>query len=600
MSPIDQKVSLAQTRLTCNTILEYLAQGVLIAAGGWALLLLVERTFGLQIPLAPALWLACGVAAVIALVGTALRRIDRLGAAVAVDRSAGLKERLSTAMAVRVSGDPVARLVIQDAEKAAASVRVPQHIPLRAPAIWPWSAAMVAAAALLAALMPQLNLLASERRDDEPQQQAVAVERDNVSVAVNRQLEQVKQLAQSNPALAQLAAEIDPLQLPQEPTATPDDIRREAVRKIDKVSEQLAAQKESLQTDALRQLKRDLLRLDPQQSPDRSSELAKSLASGDFSGARKELEKMKNALEEAGKSGNQDAKAQLSEMQKKLEDLARQLAKLQEENKQTAQELAQQANLSEEDARKLLEQLAKMDPKQLEKELQKALGQSGMSEKDIKQLAEKLAARQQAMQQCQGLGKCMAQAAQALQKAGQAGGAGAAEASAALAEAMGQLSDMEMAEQMMNDLQAQLAELRNLREGVCKGGFCRKPGGQVSDQIGNQGPNEGLGYGSRIGKEKGAHDFRPDKVRSPQHAGEIIGQMLIDGPQTRGEASAEARDTVNSAVRDASDAIERQDVPRQYERVLRLYFESLAGLVQEPSKAVQPAVTDGAKPAVKP
>jgi hypothetical protein len=223
-----------------------------------------------------------------------------------------------------------------------------------------------------------------------------------------------------------------------------------------------------------------------------------------------------------------------------------------------------------------------------------------MSEKDIKQLAEKLAARQQAMQQCQGLGKCMAQAAQALQKAGQAGGAGAAEASAALAEAMGQLSDMEMAEQMMNDLQAQLAELRNLREGVCKGGFCRKPGGQVSDQIGNQGPNEGLGYGSRIGKEKGAHDFRPDKVRSPQHAGEIIGQMLIDGPQTRGEASAEARDTVNSAVRDASDAIERQDVPRQYERVLRLYFESLAGLVQEPSKAVQPAVTDGAKPAVKP
>jgi hypothetical protein len=102
-----------------------------------------------------------------------------------------------------------------------------------------------------------------------------------------------------------------------------------------------------------------------------------------------------------------------------------------------------------------------------------------------------------------------------------------------------------------------------------------------------QGPNEGYGYGSRIGKERAAHQYDPTKVRSKMRGGEIIGQMLIDAPQIKGEAAAEVRDAVNSAVRDATDAVERNQIPRQYERVLRIYFERLAGLVGE-----QPASPD--------
>jgi len=63
--------------------------------------------------------------------------------------------------------------------------------------------------------------------------------------------------------------------------------------------------------------------------------------------------------------------------------------------------------------------------------------------------------------------------------------------------------------------------------------------------------------------------------------GEIIGQMLIDAPQIKGDAAAELRDAVNSAVRDATDAVERNQIPRQYERVLKIYFERLAGLIGE-------------------
>lgn len=67
--------------------------------------------------------------------------------------------------------------------------------------------------------------------------------------------------------------------------------------------------------------------------------------------------------------------------------------------------------------------------------------------------------------------------------------------------------------------------------------------------------------------------------------GEIIGQMLIDAPQIKGEAAAELRDAVNSAVRDATDAVERNQIPRQYEHVLKVYFERLAGLIGEQANA---------------
>ena len=67
--------------------------------------------------------------------------------------------------------------------------------------------------------------------------------------------------------------------------------------------------------------------------------------------------------------------------------------------------------------------------------------------------------------------------------------------------------------------------------------------------------------------------------------GEIIGQMLIDAPQIKGDAAAELRDAVNSAVRDATDAVERNQIPRQYERVLKVYFERLAGLIGEKATA---------------
>ena len=89
-----------------------------------------------------------------------------------------------------------------------------------------------------------------------------------------------------------------------------------------------------------------------------------------------------------------------------------------------------------------------------------------------------------------------------------------------------------------------------------------------------------------------AHQYDPTKVKSKMRGGEIIGQMLIDAPQIKGDAAAELRDAVNSAVRDATDAVERNQIPRQYERVLKVYFERLAGLIGEQASADEDADAD--------
>jgi hypothetical protein len=175
----------------------------------------------------------------------------------------------------------------------------------------------------------------------------------------------------------------------------------------------------------------------------------------------------------------------------------------------------------------------------------------------------------------------------------------AAQGQASLDAAMGQLSDLEMMDQAMNDLEAQLSELEDLKDDIAQGN-CQ--GTKPCDDIGNQGPTEGLGEGYKIGKERRAHAYKARKVDSQLRKGKIIGQQLVDGPQVRGEATAEARQAVIAAQRDATDAIQRDEIPRQYDRVVRTYFDRLAGLADgarkqaaEAAPAAEPGKDDDEK-----
>jgi hypothetical protein len=578
MSIIDQQVRRTHLRLTMNVVARHAAWGVLIAAAAWTVVVVVERAFVLGIPLAPSAGVVAALGLIVAGVGAYRERVDRLGAAVVLDEVAGLKERVSTALTCRASSDPFAQATVHDAERTASDVHVPSRIPYRAPDLWPWSLATVVVAVVFFQFMPQLNLLAGEKSADEGMLAAALGERQNVEVALQQQIQKVKERLQDKPALAGLQEEIEKLELPNEPTKTPEDVRRETVKSIEKVSDKFKQQLEADALNALDRLKRDLAKLETPKGDDPGSKLSQALAAGDMEAARKAMSDLKKMLEEAAKSGDAEAQRKLAEMQQKLDDLAKQLAELADQQK-LLKDLENKGGLSEEEAKKLLEKLAGMDPKQIADALKKQLANSGMSQKQIEQLAKKIAQNQKVCQQLQSMAQAMANVCQACQQC-QAGGPGSAAAlQGAMQAAMGQLSDLEMAEQQMNELQALLAELEDLKAGVCQGN-CTGWGPYDPNKVGRPGPKPGHGYGPSGEKERGAHQYRSTKAKTRTQGGQIIGQMLIDGPQVKGEASAEVTEAVDSALRDCEDAVERDEVPRQYQRVVQLYFDRLAGLLR--------------------
>lgn len=580
MSQIQRQVSRARFRLNLNTLFDRAAIAIIAAAGLWSLYWVVERAFVLNIPLMPSIGAAAVVALMIAAVGTYLKRTTELAAAVVIDRAAGLKERVSSAVMIARDSDPYAQAAVRDAEKSAGGIHVPSHVPVKAPPLLPWSGATLLVAILLYAFMPQLNLLAGQQKKEDPSLASIQKsELTAVQTSYNEELNKVRKLVDDQPALADLKDDLKALDIPDNPGAKPEDVRRDVVKKLDKISDQLSDKRQDLQLKALDELKKQLSKLEPKQGKDPTSKLEQSLAQGSTEEARKAIDQMKKELQEAAEKGDEDSKQKLQEMASKLEDLSKKLEEL-NDDKKVQKELEKKAGLSEDAARKMLEELSKMDPKQLEKELQKRLGESGMTKEQMQDLAKKISENKEAKKQLQELAKKMAQAAKQCQGAcenqGQGQKSGAA-ASAALSDAADQLSDMEMAEQMANELDAKLEDLKNAREGMCQNpGNCQ--GNKKGDQIGQQGGNEGLGYGSRIGKEAGAHKYKSTKANIRTQQGQIIGQMLIDGPQIKGEASAEVQNAVNSAVRDATDAVEHDRVPRQYHDVTRKYFESLAQL----------------------
>jgi len=594
MSVIDEQIRRTRFRLNANIAMQHAALGVLAAASAWTMLVLLDRTLALGLPLLPGAAAAAALGLIVAGIRIRRARVRPLGAAIVLDRAAGLKERISSALTCRGRGDPFALATIHDAEHAARGVHVPSHLPYRAPQLWPWSLATVIAALIVFRFMPQLDLLAGQSGDDEARA-AAQEERKEIQVAFEEQLKGVKERIQEKPLLAGLQEDLKELELPDEPTATPEDVRREAVKKIEKVADRLKQRLEDQGLDALAQLKRDLARLETPEGDDPGSKLTQALASGDMEAARKALGDLKKTLEEAAQSGDLAAQQKLAEMQRQLDGLARQLAQLADQQK-LQKDLENKGGLSEEEARKLLEKLAGKDEKQIAEMLKQQLGDSGMTQKQIQDLARKIAQQQQACQQLKSLAQAMGQAAQACQQCQGAGSAskGAAALQSALEAAMGQLSDMEMAEQMMNELQAQLAELDELKGRVCEGN-CRgwRPGDPNS--VGRPAPNPGQGYGA-CPRERAPHAYKATRAKGPMQPGQIIGQMFIDGPQVKGAATTEALEVLASELRDAEEAIERDEVQRQYQRVVQMYFEQLAGLLsgRSPAETPQAQATPGA------
>ncbi len=596
MSILERQVDHARRRLTGNVLARNLAAAVLLAAGLWGLSIVVVRGLGLPVPLGQAGLGAGLLAGLSALCATWFSRPSRLHAAARLDAAANLKERLSTALAMRHTADPFVQAAVRDAERVAARVKVPAHIPLQAPRFWPWSLASLLAALILLRLMPNLNLLSGRERTVGSEQRAAALaEHQVIQTELEDRLQRITELAQDNPDSKEALESLVPAELPDSPDLTPEDVRREAVKRIDELAERLRRELESPEKDPFAELKRLLSRLEVPGSDPTTDNLIHKLASGDFENAGQAIEQLSQKLQAAAANPTDPrAQQQLQQMQQQLSSLADQLNRV-SDPVHLRKELQNKAALSPDQAGKVLESLEKVEPTQVERELQKLLSDKSLPPRELEQLARKIRQGQQACQACRKIGQRLAEAAQACDRKG-ADDAAAKQAGAALSEVAGQLARMQRAQKLTNELQSQLSDLERLRDRVVQGRYSGPESeGQRRETGSTPGTRYGLGEGPAVGSEDASYQLELTEAQTQFQGGAVIGQMLVDGPQIRGQASAEVLAAAESQVRDALDAIEREEVPREYRQALQEYFEHLAGLVRR-KQAAQDDETVGQPP----
>ncbi|MFQ5414408.1 MAG: hypothetical protein ACE5E6_08115 [Phycisphaerae bacterium] len=313
----------------------------------------------------------------------------------------------------------------------------------------------------------------------------------------------------------------------------------------------------------------------PKESDAPTRKLARSLARGDFKTAREELKALKEQLATLKLDTDKELVNKLS---KQLNDLAKQLDELAWDNE--LMKKLQQAGIKKEDLERMLANLKKKDLDQIKKQL----ADKGFSQKDIAKLAKQLQRKQKAGSQAK-------QLAQAMKNAGQCNNPGQmGEAIEGLSAAAQQLSDIEALEQEMGQLDSALADLQGAKNDLdsrcsqCQGTGRRggKPCGKCSGSGRGMGRNPKSGRGGLAAEAPTDVAFKVKRQKVHTGKGAIIGQFLVDGEQVKGDVAAKLIDVVSATERDASELINRDRIPRQYQKAVKDYFSNVRRAARAP------------------
>ena len=533
---------------------------------------------------------------VLAIVYALIRRLPALAVARRVDEGADLRESLSTALHVQGTEDPWARNIVEYAQRKAVGVNVAQAVPITAPRRWP--AVLIAAFALLITwLLPQYDVLNSRAkaevaRKSEEKAQQVKAETDK---AINKIKED---LAKLDPGLKKDSGEDKKLEGEKAKPLTAEQIQRAAIKELTSLKDKAEQLREGIKAKTAETLADKLRDLKPGMGP--MDKMASAMGQGDFSKAKQELQEMSKALANGEMSADQKAA-----LEKQLENMAKQLDKMAAEKKELENKLA----------------AAGLDPKLASspEALKKALENLTPEQKQACENASQ--ACQNASSQCESMSSAMSQLAQAMQKSGQEGQQQQADAAQALSD---QLSKAEMAQAELDAAEAALSECNKELASACeKGGDGNCNGDKMgeggecdSDKPGtkpfSEGENESMGAGrGGPGQSKGGGDpgeaaaqekWAKRKSRSPMGNGPMIGSMMIQGEQVKGESKAQFKEVVEAANKQAADQVTNNVIPREYQEIVKGYFSDLAkkaGTAEFKSETKVDAkkIDAGAKPA---
>jgi hypothetical protein len=551
MDTLAKQVARAQRSLTLSRFLTALAWswfGSLLVA---AIAVGVVKIWPL--PIDGWIWSAAWIGATLAvglLVAATFawfRRDSRLTAAIEIDRRFGLKERVSSTLALPPSEreTPIGQALVSDAVRRVERIDVGSRfkLALSRKNLLPLLPAVVVFGLMFIA-------------DKQPEQQAQASQQQQDNKLVQQSTEELRR------KLAERRKEANEKGLPdagdlfkkieegvKELAEKNGADKKQALVKLNDLSKQLESRREKLAgDDKLRQQLNQMK--DMKDGP--ADKLADALKNGRFEKAMKEIDKLRDQLAKDGldPQKQQQLAQQLEAMKDNLQKLAEKHEQMQKDLERQIQQMKDAGKTA--DAQKLQQQLDKVK-------------QQASQMNQMKQMAQKLGQASQSLKK--GAGKDGKQASKEANQSLQQ-----------LADQLGELKQQSEEAAMLDQALDQIADAKCSMTG-CKSdgnGAGESAGKQREDQWGHSDFAKGQGKAEGQRPEaKTGFKFFESNVKQKLDKGAAVTAGETDGPNVRGQVQAEIKAQIESAKHDAADPLTGQRLPRSQREHAKEYFDSL-------------------------
>jgi len=549
MEEIKRQVGRAQRRLVLQQFLRVfgwsLFTSLLLAAIGLA----VPRfwVFSVDAQIWDWSWIGGGVAVGLAMaaIWTYMIRRSKLDAAIELDRRYGLKERVSSTLALsreELDSD-IGKALMSDAIRRVERIDVREQF-----AVSPtWRLVLPLAPAIVLILLALLPNAAMKKVEASPDQspevkKQIKTATQKLQEKLRKNQKKAEELGlKDNDALKEINKEID--KLVNKDTAD----RKDTLLKLNDMAKEIEKRKQDL--GGADKMRKELEKLkDIAKGP--ADKMAEALKEGDFGKAQEEMKKLVVDLK-AGKLDKEDQ-----------EKLAKQLEQVQAK--------MQQAMEDQKEARQRLQQ-------QIEQKLAEGnVGEAAKLQQQLDKMNENAAQQQEMMQQ---LAQKLGDAAQALKEGGDP-----KQAAEKLDKLAGDLQKMQQQLDQLENLQEILDQLADAKDAMncpnCQGAGCAMcqqngDGDKIAKQKGNgKGMNKGRGEGERP-EEETDKSFYDTRVAADPKAGQSVRIGDASGPNKAGKSLESIKEEVRAALAKEPDALEDVTLPRDQRDNAKQYFEKL-------------------------
>ncbi len=549
MEEIKRQVGRAQRRLVMQQFWRVI---------GWSLFAtLVLAAIGLAIPRLWVLnvdqqiwdwsWIGGGLAAglLMATIWTYVIRWTRLDAAIEIDRRFGLKERVSSILALsndELSSD-VGRALMTDTSRRVERIDVREQF--RVSPTWRLILPLAPAIAL-AALMMLPNAAMKQAQASAESTPEIKKQIKTATQKLQERLRETQKKAeeqglQDSDVLKEINKELDKL------VNKDSTDRKDALIKINDLAKEIEKRKQEL--GGADKMRKELDKLkDIAKGP--ADKVTDALKDGDFGKAQEEMKKLNEELK-TGKLSKEDQE----KLAKQLEEMRDKMQQAMEDQKQARERLQQQIE----------QKLAEGN-----------VGEAAKMQQQLDQMNQNAKEQQQMLQQ---LADKFGEAAKALKEGGDP-----KEAAEQLDKLAGDLDKMQQQLDEIENLQDVLDQLADAKDAMkcanCQGEGCAQC--QSNGDGDKLGKNKGNGRGKGKGQGEGLRDeqetdksFYDTRVAADPKKGQSVRIGDAAGPNKAGKSQEAIKEEIRASLAKEPDALEDVTLPRDQRENAKQYFERL-------------------------